>query len=111
MKSAVFNTIIEDQLNVCREILIEKAKQYANDNDRLHNFRVAARKRNCTLAQAADGMDMKHVVSIDDIINNGLPKHIKSKADRLSYIEEKFTDHINYMLLKKACLLEQYDIA
>ena len=52
-------------------ILVEKAAEYADDNDRLHNFNVAAELQGITREEALGGMMCKHTVSIYDMIAEG----------------------------------------
>ena len=41
MKNEIFEKIIKNRIKVCKEILIQKGKEYSNTDDRLINFRVA----------------------------------------------------------------------
>lgn len=101
MLSKEFEEIIDVQIGICRDTLGVKAEEYASDIDRLHNFRVAAKMQNCTMQQALGGMMAKHTVSIYDLIST------PGSAD-FSVWDEKIKDHINYLLLLKAILVEQY---
>jgi len=94
-----FDFIIDSQLNTCRDILVVKAREYAGDKDRLHNFKVAAVLQDITVAQALRGMQAKHTVSIYDMINSG-------ETYPLELWGEKITDHINYLLLLLAVVCE-----
>lgn len=97
MNTEQFNASIEDQIETCRLILVDKAKEYASDVDRLHNFRVAGNVQGITPRQALVGMMAKHTVSIYDMGS--------SNQDFSGYLwSEKITDHINYLLLLKAVL-------
>lgn len=109
MKNEIFNQIVEDTVSLTKETLIRKGGEYATDDDRLHNFRVAARKLGVTESKALLGMDVKHVVSIEDL-TCGLPAMLQGKHSIRSYIDEKIGDHINYMILLKAILYERYGI-
>jgi hypothetical protein len=109
VKSEVFNQIVDRQIKSIKSVLVTKAAEYASHDDRLHNFRTAARQTSatCTLSQALRGMDLKHRVSIDDIISDGLPAMLLTDDAKRKYIDEKITDHIDYTILLKACLLEE----
>lgn len=108
MESKIFDKIIENRLQKCKDILVIKAKEYVKDEDRLHNFRVAeftSGKDVKSKELALWGMANKHFVSIMDIIDecNNDPKYAPSS----SLIEEKLTDMINYFLLLECCLQDR----
>jgi len=98
--SEVFEKIVDEQMEICRETLGLKAEEYASDGDRLHNFRISAEMQHCTLQQALGGMMAKHTVSIYDLIAS-------PESSDLSLWNEKIKDHINYLLLLKAILVEE----
>lgn len=101
MTNEEFNKIVDDQLNYCRELLCKKGLEYDSDtNDRFHSFKVAAKLQNETPAEALAGMMAKHTVSIYDLIHTG--------SSDLTIWAEKITDHINYLLLLKALLMDEY---
>lgn len=99
MKKVAFETIFNEQMRACNETLIEKARQYADDTDRLHNFNTAANLRGVTRREAVSGMMAKHTVSIYDMCESDeiFPSEVW---------EEKITDHINYLILLKAIVTE-----
>lgn len=101
MNNDEFEQIFEDQVRVCRAILVEKAAEYADDNDRLHNFNVAAKLQGTTREEALAGMMCKHTVSIYDMIAEGANTFSMEKWD------EKITDHINYLILLRALIEEE----
>ena len=74
------------------KVLKDKATEYASDKSRYHNFEVAADLTDETPEKALIGMMLKHVVSVQDIINNA--SYIKT-----DYFIEKFGDTYNYCLL------------
>lgn len=103
MNNEAFNKSIEDQFKRCKVLLGVKAGEYAADDDRLHNFKVAADLQGVDPKNALAGMMAKHTVSIYDMAN----------SDSISSRElwnEKITDHINYLLLLNAILDEEYDV-
>jgi hypothetical protein len=112
MKSEIFNQIVDKQIKSIKNVLCVKAAEYAAQtrDDRLHNFRTAARQMDTSMSQALRGMDMKHRVSIDDMISNGLPAMLLTDDAKRKYIDEKITDHLNYTILLKACLLEENNL-
>ena len=42
MHDTEFSKIVRNQMDICTNMLITKAAEYATDSDRLHNFRVAS---------------------------------------------------------------------
>jgi len=98
MKTEMFNKLFEEQVCACSATLIKKAKEYATE-DRLHNFKVAAELQGITPQAALAGMMAKHTVSVYDLCNG--PRML------LSHWEEKITDHINYLILLKAIVVER----
>lgn len=100
MRPEDFNDILRHQINTCDGMLIKKAAEYAPDADRLHNFRQAANLSKETMAQALGGFMLKHTVSIYDMIQSG--EHYE-----LDLWSEKITDHINYLLILKAVVVEE----
>lgn len=102
MDAKEFNKIVEKRIDKIRSVLIEKAKEYASDQDRLHNFKVAARISGETPEKALDGMMLKQYVSYRDIIEK-----VGHKGLSLAIIDEKITDMINYLILFEALIMER----
>lgn len=101
MNTEDFNAIILDQLENSKEMLIKKSEEYATDTDRLHNFRQAAHLSGESMVKALAGMMVKHTVSIYDMINN------PDTFYDMDVWNEKITDHINYLLLLRAVVIEE----
>lgn len=99
MDSDTFDAIVSAQLDICKEMLISKASEYAVDTDRLHNFRVAAKLQGVPMPQALGGMMAKHTISIYDMI-------YADHEHTPDLWQEKITDHINYLLLLRAMITE-----
>lgn len=102
MNNKDFETVVGQQLDHCRDLLILKGKEYSTEEDKLHNFKIAAEMQGITQKQALGGMMAKHTVSIYDMIQsvNDFP---------LIKWDEKITDHINYLLLLRGILVEERD--
>ena len=100
MDSEMMKEVIEEQLDICREVLIDKSQEYTPGGDRLSNFRQAASAQCLTMEQALAGMMAKHTISIFDMIWS--PDKFPMEK-----WEEKITDHLNYLLLLKAILVEE----
>ena len=101
MDTKKVNEIIEQQFILCKKILIDKAAEYATE-DRLHNFKVAAQIQECSPKRALAGMMAKHTISVYDMC-----KTDDEYQYPMSLWEEKITDHINYLLLLKAIVIER----
>lgn len=96
-----FNKLVNDQLEYCKALLCKKGKEYDSDSDdRFHAFKVAAELQHETPRQALAGMMAKHTTSIYDLIRSGSPD--------MAIWEEKITDHINYLLLLKGLIMDEY---
>lgn len=103
MNSEEFSYVFEEQVDICRRLLLTKAAEYAEDDDRLHNFNVAAELQGCTREEALAGMMCKHTVSIYDMIREGANNFSMEKWD------EKITDHINYLILLRALVTDELE--
>lgn len=101
MNSEWFEKVIKEQIGTCEDVLIGKAKEYATDDDRLHNFKNAAGMMSCDPKEALAGMMAKHTISVYDMCRSG-------KDYPIELWNEKITDHINYLLLLKAIVEEDY---
>lgn len=100
MNSEWFEKVIKEQIKTCEDVLIGKAKEYATDDDRLHNFKNAAGMMSCDPKEALAGMMAKHTISVYDMCRSG-------KDYPIELWNEKITDHINYLLLLKAVVTEE----
>ena len=103
MTEEEFNALVDRRLDLIREVLITKGKEYRRNSDPLHNFNVASRVNNTTREKALWGFALKHYVSfldmLDDIEKNKLPKK--------EYVEEKIGDLINYLILCEASIKDR----
>ena len=100
MTSETFESICEEQMNICRGVLFNKAKEYAQNDDRLHNFCSAAGMTGDSMQSALSGMMLKHTISVYDMCRS-------RDTYPLDLWTEKITDHINYLLLLKAVVVEE----
>ena len=100
MITSDFNFLLDEQIKTCQNMLVSKATEYATTADRLHNFKIAANLKGCTLREAVGGLMVKHTVSVYDMIrdDNAFPMEVWN---------EKITDHLNYLFLLKAVLYEE----
>ena len=101
MTNEDFNKLVSDQFKYCESLLCKKGKEYdSNTDDRFHSFKVAAKLQNETPLEALAGMMAKHTVSIYDLI--------RLNSSNLTIWDEKITDHINYLLLLKGLIMDEY---
>jgi len=104
MNAMNFDAVVERRCDLIKSVLVNKAKEYASDVDRLHNFKVAAKlgRDEMTPEQALWGMLRKHIVSVIDIIEDTAKGKYPSAAMR----DEKVGDSVNYLILLEALLIE-----
>lgn len=104
MQQGYFESIIDSRLEKIQNILTKKGKEYVPedlDDDRLRAFKHAAEIQGINPVQALAGMMCKHTASIYDMCACDEKEHYK-----LDLWDEKITDHINYLLLLWALLVE-----
>ena len=100
MHNDQFQEVLNTQIQQTVDTLAGKAKEYASDNDRLLNFKRSAHLNHTTQAKAVTGMMSKHTVSVYDMVDDGF-------AYTAAAWDEKIGDHINYLILLKAVLIEE----
>lgn len=103
MNNTEFEKIITEQFDSCRETLLKKAEEYADDTDRLHNFKIAAKLQGVTPLTALGGMMAKHTVSVYDLIR----RHEDGLEIKKEMWDEKIGDSLNYLLLMQGLLAEE----
>ena len=103
MNNKEFEQVITEQFDSCRETLLKKAEEYADDMDRLHNFKVAAKLQGVTPLTALGGMMAKHTVSVYDLIR----RHEEGLEIKKEMWDEKIGDSLNYLLLMQGLLAEE----
>lgn len=100
MDNLRFGQILDEIIDKTNNVLAKKASEYADDVDRLRNFKQAAHLQGVTQEQALNGMMAKHIVSIFDMVASG---EVYSEAQW----DEKIGDAINYLVLLKAITVER----
>ncbi len=101
MNSKEFNDVLNEQVKRVIDILGSKADEYATDDERLHNFKVIAELQGITVRQAVANLMAKHTVSIFDLVQ------LEDGVVTPELWDEKITDHLNYLILLKAALVEE----
>lgn len=99
MDQKQFEKVVKEQFKLCSSVLIKKGDEYSTA-DKLHNFKQAAHIQGSNQQQALAGMLAKHTVSIFDMIR-------KDENFPMNLWDEKLTDHINYLLLLRAIIVEE----
>jgi hypothetical protein len=98
-----FNTYFDKIMERTKNVLKVKAREYARNNDRMHNFNKASIKKQITREQALDGMRLKHQISIDDI-NDDIELGLTPIE---SVVTEKFGDRLTYDILEEISILHR----
>lgn len=98
-----FAIIAAGQLSKCKDVLSMKETIYSDRDDRLANFKKAAKLQNRTPEGALFGMMAKHIVALSDFIETKESGGVVSSDEW----DEKITDSINYLLLLKGLLAER----
>jgi hypothetical protein len=109
MKAENFNKLTENFFEDCKAILGVKADEYAQEDDRLENFKRAAALEKCEPEEALKGMLTKHIVSIYNFIDE-LNGYSTPRDRDLFKWHEKLVDAVNYIgPLLWALLNERYN--
>ena len=97
MTTRMFQKILDDRLEEVKKVLRRKEKEYADDDDRLIQFRKAGYLLNTSPVRSLMGMMSKHTTSLYMMAENPT-KYLKEQW------HEKITDHIAYLVLLEAVL-------
>jgi hypothetical protein len=97
-----FSNRVEKRIDLIRQTLLTKHKEYAKDDNVFRNFDEAAGglSLHSTSAEVLWSYMTKHLVSIKDIVADNKP------VDP-SVVSEKIGDVINYLILLEAMLNQQ----
>lgn len=104
MDARRFNEVFAETVERSAGVLVSKADEYADDTDRLRNFKQAGHLQECSPIMALSGMMAKHTVSVYDLMNSG-----DEVLPALDKWDEKIIDHINYLILLRALVVEQLE--
>ena len=115
MKHKEFKKVLTRRLYLTKYILDKKNKEYASNDDKLHNFNRAGNMLNVSPEQALIGMWTKHIVSLLDIVDNinnygdeELIKICNGEGLTKEMLEEKIGDAINYLVILEAMIKNRY---
>lgn len=102
MNAKEFEKHSQDLINHCWKLLFSKCKEYANNEDRLANFKQPTSLFKTNPAKICLMYDSKHIASMvkiaDDVDKGILPSK--------ELLKEKVGDYINYGLLFYGNMLE-----
>lgn len=105
MNAEEFEKVSKELIDHCWELLFSKSKEYANDNNRLENFKRPTTLFNTNQAKVCLMYDSKHIASMvkmaEDVDKGIIPSR--------ELLVEKVGDYINYGLLFYANMLEIID--
>lgn len=103
MKESEFEKVLSARLKKIEDTLASKAKEYAADGDKLHNFNVGARMTGQTRERVLWGFALKHYISfmdmLDDIDLGKLPNE--------AMVDEKIGDLCCYLILMEASIKDK----
>ena len=98
-----FEIMLNLRVQLIKQTLAAKSKEYATDGDKLYNFKRAAKVLGISPKKALWGMASKHLISVIDIVESDeLVSH--------KLFNEKIGDLINYLILLEAILHEEVGI-
>lgn len=105
MNTKQFNALIRERQSKERDLMVTKAGEYANDDERFQNFHNAApwQAQGCTPEAALWNMVVKHLVATRDAINQ-IELGVVSP---LPFWDEKLGDIRNYMVLLEGLILDR----
>jgi len=105
MTPTQFKKVVNLQLKRCREVLDQREQYYGTDDDRLDNFRrVAVSTRNSTKRVL-----MTMVGKQWDALNSAAVREAEGEQVGLAEWSEWITDVINYMLLLKGMVFDDFE--
>lgn len=99
-----FQDVLKRRLHLIIQVLSNKGEEYAQGENRLHNFDAAARISKQSREKALWGMALKHYVSFMDIIDD---IEYNGTLPTVEYVEEKIGDLINYLILAEASIKDK----
>src|SRR3989304_2832136 len=105
MTNTEFKNLLNKMKDRLDSLCENKGLEYANQSDRLSNFKRAAALEKCQPEQALLGMVTKQIVSIYDMVD----KLCENFAYPNSVTMEKTGDIIVYMILLQALFEERYE--
>lgn len=101
-----FEEVITNRINYIQDLLITKSKEYVGEKSKFHNFDRAASLTGDCREKILWGYLLKHIVSIQDIINDINTTGTLPSKEKLS---EKISDFTLYGLILEASIENKRD--
>jgi hypothetical protein len=105
LKEQEFEKRVNDTLEKIKLLLITKGKEYRRENNPFHNFERGSLMTNEPREKVLKGFLLKHIISVDDIIND-LDKGVLPQEAK---VEEKYNDILVYYLIQKCMILDRLE--
>jgi len=100
-----FRALVEQRVALVISIIESKNEEYTGRNDdRLHNFKIAARMDGCSPEYVLWHMFLKHMTSVYDMVHATEDLGIYHP---LELINQKLGDSINYLILLEGLMKER----
>ena len=106
MNNEEFLTVVDEVVVKCKKVLNKKGKDYSYEDARFSNFIQAAGLQANSPKQALYGMMAKHLVAINDYIDNDAMDGEVTKKEW----DDKVLDAINYLFLLYGILREEEQV-
>lgn len=104
MKSKEFDKLVNETIEICKDIMISKGAEYAHGDDRLDNFKRNAIQMGLTAEDVWMIYFRKHLDAITTYVKD---VRVGSTRERSESILGRFDDAINYLILGKALVIER----
>lgn len=101
MKIDKFKEIVQEMFDQCFELLNLKERDYSDGVDRLIQFKTAAILKGESPIDSLSGMMVKHTTKLYMMLDNDFGARDKDQW------EEVLNDHVNYLFLLKALLIDE----
>jgi hypothetical protein len=105
MKTEQADRYLDEIMSQTQEVLGTKAKMYIRNGDHMHNFNQGALIKNCLREEVLADFRLKHLISVQDIIND-LKRGIYPSKE---LVLEKYGDIINYYILELMSMLHRIE--
>lgn len=103
MDHNIFNKLVFDRCEKTKEVLMEKAKEYARGPDRMRNFNRAQELTGRGREKCIWDMAIKHYISFLDILDEVEEGSLPDEQ----FLDEKIGDLVNYLILVEASIKEK----
>lgn len=95
--------LFAERMELIHSSLSIKAKEYVRNDDRMHNFNVAAELEGKTREEVLHGFRLKQEVSRRDLLKDIEEGNMPTEA----HVREKYGDIINYFILEEMSVLHK----